>query len=143
MNEVQQLERSRIDDDPEGPAPGGSLDTSPLVGSWRNTDRGESGGILRLVIADRDGALRVCGFGVGDAEPHDWGEADAVPFAASVREPEAWAFNCRFAFGFLETTLSGYNKSGILVVATFNAFRDGGGRADYWTREFFHPEAAE
>jgi hypothetical protein len=140
MNRSGQLERLRIDDEPDGAPPGGELDIGPLVGSWRNTDRGGSGGILRLVISDRQGALRVRGFGVGDPEPYDWGEVEATPFAATVQDGAAWAFNCRFEFGFLETVLSGYNKSGILVVATFNAFHDDSGRADYWTREFFHPE---
>ena len=48
------------------------------------------------------------------------------------------AFSAVYDFGFMETLLAAYMKGGILVLDTFNAFKDSSGRASYFTREFFH-----
>jgi hypothetical protein len=129
----------RLDDLP-GAAPGGALDLGRLAGSWLNTDGGGSGGVLRFVISESDGGLRVGAFGVGSPEPYAWPEVEAVAFAPSAGETQAWAFNCRFEWEGMATDVSAYNKQGILVAAIFTAFADGSGRSDYWTREFFHRE---
>ncbi|MDX6582618.1 MAG: hypothetical protein QOI10_1802 [Solirubrobacterales bacterium] len=131
----------RLDDRPAVVTPPDRLDLSGLVGSWLNTDRGSSGGVLRFLIEERDGALGVRGVGVGDPEPYEWPEAEAAAFAPTPGDPQAWAFNCRFEFGEMATDVSAYNKQGILVAAIFTSFADGSGRSDYWTREFFHREA--
>lgn len=142
MSTADQQRGLRVDDELQGAGPpGGQLDLSGLVGSWLNTDRGSSGGVLRFVVSDRGGRLYVHGFGAGDPEPYDWGEIEGTPFAPSVADGHAWAFNCRFELGFLQTDVSAYNKEGVLVVVTYNSFDDDSGRADYWTREFFYREA--
>jgi hypothetical protein len=135
----------RIDETTQGGEPrGGGLDLSELVGTWVNTDRGSSGGTLRYEVSRRDGALFVRGFGAADAdgegEAFDWGETEATPLAQTVTETRAWAFNCRFDFGFSSTDIAAYTKEGILIAASFNEFSDGSDRADYWTREFFYRE---
>jgi hypothetical protein len=137
----------RIDETTEGrEPPGGRLDLSELVGTWVNTDRGSSGGTLRYELSQRDGQLLVRGFGAGDpegdgqGEAFEWGEAEATPLAQTVTETRAWAFNCRFDFGFSSTEIAAYTKEGILIAASFNQFSDGSDRADYWTREFFYRE---
>jgi hypothetical protein len=48
------------------------------------------------------------------------------------------AFTARYDFGFMETTLAVYMKGGILVLDSFNSFKDSSGRCDYFTREFYH-----
>ena len=132
----------RIDEEPhpESPPSVDSLDLSQILGSWRNTDRGSSGGTLRLVVTERDGELVVRGFGVGDPDAYDWGETRATPMAQTVAGGNAWAFNCSFDLGFMTTDIAAYGKEGILIAASFNRFEDGSGRSDYWTREFFHRE---
>jgi hypothetical protein len=130
----------RTDDQLAGAAPPAQLDLSGLVCSWLNTDGGSSGGVLRFLVGERDGRLRVRGIGVGDPEPYEWDEVEAVAFAPTVADGHAWAFNCRFDFGEMATEVSAYNKQGILVAAIFTTFDDGSGRSDYWTREFFHRE---
>ncbi|HEY8002470.1 MAG: hypothetical protein ACHQJ5_02010 [Vicinamibacteria bacterium] len=127
----------RLDDRPGAVAPPGELDLSGLVGGWLNTDAGDSGGILRFVLAERDGGLFVRGAGVGG---YEWDEVEAIAFAPTVADGRAWAFNCRFDFGQMVTDVSAYNKQGILVAATFTSFDDDSARSDYWTREFFHRE---
>lgn len=132
----------RIDEQPplDSPPSAGRLDLSQVLGSWRNTDRGSSGGTLRLVVAERGGDLLVRGFGAGDPEPYDWGETRATPLAQGVSGDSAWAFDCTFDLGFMTTDIAAYGKEGILIAASFNSFGDASGRADYWTREFFHRE---
>ena len=64
------------------------------------------------------------------------------PFASTVADARAWAFNCAFELRPGLTELAAYDKEGILV-HVYNTFGDDSGRADYWTREFFHREDAE
>lgn len=128
----------RLDDRAPADASPSELDLGGLVGGWLNTDGGDSGGVLRFDLAQRDGLLFVSATAVGD---YEWEEVEAVPFAPTVGNPHAWAFNCRFEFpGGVATDVSAYNKQGILVAAIFTGFDDDSPRADYWTREFFHRE---
>ena len=128
----------RLDDRPPQTAPAGTLDLDGLVGGWLNTDGGDSGGVLRFDLSERDGRLFVGATAVGG---YEWDPVEAIPFASTVADGHAWAFNCRFEFaGGVATDVSAYNKQGILVAAIFTAFDDDSPRADYWTREFFHRE---
>ena len=127
----------RVADRLRGAAPGGGVDATPLLGTWWNTDKATAG-VVRLELRDQGGALRVHAFGAGEPGPVDWGEIAATVYAANVGSREGMAFSARYDFGFAETILAAYTKSGILVLDTFNAFKDDSGRADYFTREFFH-----
>ncbi len=120
----------------DGAAPGGIADLSALLGAWHNTDK-NTGGIVRMVLAGTPDAFTVHAFGAGSPE-QDWGPAAAVPYAASVGSRDGMAFSAVYDFGFVETVLAAYTKSGILVLDTFNVFKDGSGRSNYFSREFFH-----
>ena len=130
----------RLDEKAEGAPAGGSLDTGQVAGAWINADRGESGGTLRLEVAGEGDALRVRGFGVGEdgGDPIDWGETDGIALAQGPGGDSAWAFTCTFDHGFMTTEVAAYGKEGILIAASYMTFNDDSGRADYWTREFFH-----
>jgi hypothetical protein len=131
----------RLDDELGGAEPPAEpLDLRHLVGSWRNTDRGESGGVERLAVRAHANGLRVRGFGVGDPGPVDWGETDAEAFGYSVAGGLAFGFTCRFDFDFQRAEIAAYGKEGILIIVTYNSFDDASPRADYWTREFFNRE---
>lgn len=141
MNELAFL---RKEDLPERPAPARgtsadpALDITPILGDWQNADNGESGGIVRMVVTERDGRAWVRAYGAATPGPREWDEVEAIAYAPNVESRAAWAFTSIHDFGFLETTIVAYVKLGVLVTTTYNAFRDGSGRADYWTREFFH-----
>ncbi len=123
---------------PDGAAaPGRISDLSSLLGTWFNTDR-QTGGIVRMVLAGTPGDFTVQAFGAGSPEPLDWAAAAAQAYAAGVASPAGMAFSATYDFGFLETFLAAYTKSGILVLDTFNVFKDGSGRSNYFSREFFH-----
>ena len=116
---------------------GGSVDPSPLVGTWLSTDK-KTRGIAKLILSQRDGALKVQAFGACEPAPCDWGEVEGTAFSSGVSSPEAMAFTAFYDFGFMETSLAVYLKGGILVLDSFNAFKDGSGRSNYFSREFYH-----
>jgi hypothetical protein len=123
---------------PEGSAaPGGISDVSVMLGTWYATDK-QTGGIVRMVLAGTPRDFTVHSFGAGSPESHDWGKVPAVPYAASVASSDGMAFSAAYDFGFVETLLAAYCKGGILVLDTFNVFKDGSGRSNYFSREFFH-----
>ncbi len=116
---------------------GGKIDPSPLLGIWYGTDP-DAGGVARLTLANEGGTFTVHAFGVCLPDPCDWGPTEATAFGANILAGEAMAFTANYDFGFMETLLAAYGKQGILVLDTFNTFKDGSGRAAYFTREFFH-----
>jgi hypothetical protein len=113
------------------------VDPSPLVGTWLNTDK-KTRGIARLDLTQNNGVLKVHAFGACEPAPCDWGEVQGSTFSSGVESSEGMAFTALFDFGFMETFLAVYLKGGILVLDSFNTFRDDSGRADYFSREFFH-----
>jgi hypothetical protein len=137
---MQLLKFTRADDQPtngtqlHGEA---KLDLSQLLGTWWSTDKATRG-IRKLVLSEENGALLIHAFGTCVPELCDWGKIAAVPYAANVTSREAMAFTARYDFGFMETTLAVYMKGGILVLDSFNTFKDSSGRCDYFTREFYH-----
>ena len=137
---MQPLRLTRAEDQPEAGTPtleAVQLDVSSLLGTWWNTDKATRG-ISRLVLLQDGASLIVQAFGACHPEPCDWGKTKAVPFSASVTSRDAMAFTANFDFGFMETTLAVYMKGGILVLDSFNKFKDSSGRCDYFSREFFH-----
>jgi hypothetical protein len=119
-------------------APGLQLNMHRFVGEWTNTNR-QTGGVMDVKIADRDGDLVVRVFGVGDPEPCDWGETTAKVFALGVESAEGEAFCANYDLGFMEVMLQARANLGLLVVAFYSRFKDGSGRADYFIREFYRP----
>jgi hypothetical protein len=141
---MQLLRFTRAEDYPEPEAPAADpavdevqLDVSGLLGTWWNTDKATRG-ISKLVLSEDGPSLIVHAFGACLPDACDWGKAKAVSFSASVASREAMAFTTHYDFGFMETTLAVYMKGGILVLDSFNAFKDSSGRCDYFSREFFH-----
>ena len=113
------------------------LDPTPLLGTWLNTDR-HTGGVVKVVLAVRDGALTVRAFGACDPSPCDWGEVTADLFAEHAGSRTAKTLSARYDFGFMETSFQAFAKLGVLVMAIFTQFKDGSGRANYFDREFFY-----
>jgi hypothetical protein len=137
---MQVLKFMRADDQPANGTrlqDEAKLNLSQLLGTWWSTDKA-TGGIRKMILSEENGALMVHGFGACAPELCDWGKIVAVAYAASVTSTDAMAFTARYDFGFMETTLAVYMKGGILVLDSFNAFKDSSGRSDYFTREFYH-----
>jgi hypothetical protein len=139
----------RRQDLPAGSPSDAPLDVEPLAGFWVGADR-RSMSVDAIDITERDGACRLRAAGGDSTGLRDWGVAEATVYAADVGGAAAIGATARYDFGFLETTLTGFTKNGILILCTYNRWKDGSSRADYFTREFLyrrfrrggHPPAA-
>ncbi len=114
----------------------GQPDVSPLLGHWINT-KSDTDYISELIVSQRGGSVVIQLFGAGTAEPIDWGETTATPYV-SGRSLEAGGFHARYDFGQIETLIAANQKLGILVIQVYSSFKDGSGRHDHFSREFFH-----
>ena len=138
---MQSVKYVRDDDRPGMTAAGSArkTDTSPFVGNWVTTNRATRG-IVRIEVRESSAGLVVHTFGSCSPGPCDWGQAEASVFADGVNSTTGLAFSATYDFGFMESDLQAKIKKGVLVVAGFNRFKDGSGRSNYFSREFFYRE---
>ena len=127
------------DQSPSGTPSTDGPDLTPALGTWFNCNP-TTGEISRLVLAQRDGGLVLRACGASRSGPIDWGETPAVPFVGELGSREMTGFTAHYDFEFLETQIAANLKYGILVIQSYNRFRDGSGRPDYFIREFFHQD---
>jgi hypothetical protein len=113
-----------------------AFDTSPVTGTWVNSNP-DSKGIARLTITERQGKLSLRVYAIGPDGLLDWGSTDVEVFASSPALRAGAGFACMYDFGFAETQLQGMIMKGLLVLAQLHHFKDGSGRADYFVREYF------
>ncbi|MCI0488175.1 MAG: hypothetical protein L0229_16430 [Blastocatellia bacterium] len=113
------------------------LDPSPLLGTWLNTD-GRARGIIKIAFRMTGDSFKAHALGACEPSPCDWGEVDAALFADTAASLEGTNFSAFYDFGFMDAHLQGYIRQGVLVVATFNRFKDGSRRSNYFTKEFFY-----
>ena len=116
---------------------GTTLDLEPLLGTWHATDQ-RTPGVTHLELTAAAGVLTISARGADEPQPQDWGTTEATSYGANPDSGTAMAFTAAYDFGFLTILLAAYAKQGILVLDTFTTFKDGSGRSDYFTREFFH-----
>ena len=113
-----------------------ALDPSSLLGTWVTTNSA-SRGIVRVNLAVKEGAFTVQIFGACEPTPCDWGEVEGPLFADGFDSPLGTNFGAFYDFGFMNVRLQGYVKQGVLVIVSFNRFKDGSGRSNYFGKEFF------
>lgn len=110
---------------------------APLVGTWINTNP-DARGIVKLLLESQDHSLTVRAYGADEPEPHDWGQIQAeTAYPAGIRPHECMGFVAHYDFDFMEAQLQGNMNLGLLIVASFNTFKDDSGRSSYFAREFF------
>jgi hypothetical protein len=123
------------------PAPGevlaAELDLSSLVGRWKNTNSATHG-ISHIVISEEGKNLRVQTFGAFASGPRDWGEGLATTYAYSVAGDIVAGFELTYDFGAQETLVTAIHNRGVLVIHAYHRFKDGSGRSNYISKEFFH-----
>lgn len=116
-----------------------STDLSSLVGKWVNTNK-NTPGIARIVLRAENHHLKVRAFGAGSSGLSDWGEVAASAFAGNVASSQAVGFKAHYDFGSSDTLLAAYLNKRILVVDSYNDFRDGSRRSRYFFRDHFYVE---
>jgi hypothetical protein len=131
------LNISRIEDQPNSEMQFQDDTTiAQFVGNWITTNP-NSRGIARVVVTPKEHGLLVHAFGAGQPELHDWGIVQARVLTDGPASSRIRAFHTVYDFGFLESSLQAKTEKGVLVVATFNRFKDQSGRSSYFSREFF------
>jgi hypothetical protein len=113
------------------------VDPGPLVGTWLNFDPATRG-VVKVVVSDRGGVFAVRAYGACSPQPCDWGEVRADAFAGGVGLREGVGFRAFYDFGFLETIVAAYLNKRLLVVDTYNTFKDDSGRPNYFFRDHFY-----
>jgi hypothetical protein len=129
----------RADEKVESVDPGPfEIDPSPLLGHWINTNT-TTPGMARVIVSGSGGDVSIRVIAASGPAPLEWGDADVeVVYSAGVHSAAAMAFVANYDFGFVETRVEANLSLGLLVIATFNTFRDGSGRSNYFAREFFY-----
>ena len=104
-------------------------DLTMLIGTWSNTNS-ESDGIVRIVAtAERGGLCLVL---------NDYERIPAAVYYERNDEGCEQPFTAEHDFGFKEVVLYGFLRQGVLVLLTFNRFKDGSARSNYFAKEFFY-----
>jgi hypothetical protein len=88
------------------------------------------------VLGNKGATLTVQGFGSCSPTPCDWGVVEGIAYGESVVATEAIAFSARYDFSFKETIVTGHLDNGTLIVETFDKFKDGSGRSNYYSRVY-------
>ncbi len=127
---------SRLEDQPEA-CPQEDFSIGQFCGDWASTNSATRG-IARVIVQVQGEGLRIQAFGAEETGPCDWGFATAEVFADGAWSPRIRAFSAVYDFGFMETHLQAKTEKGVLVIASFNRFKDRSGRANYFSREFFY-----
>lgn len=125
---------------PEASDPGAgraTINPASLIGIWHSTNS-ETRGIIKLVLSEQQGALTMQAFGAGESGEVDWGTIQGQAFAAHVGGEEGVAFRALYDFGFLRTVIAAYLNKRILVVDTYNTFKDDSARSNYFFRDHFY-----
>jgi hypothetical protein len=127
---------SRLEDHPESASETqDDFAITQFCGEWESTNS-TSTGISRIIIKEQDGRLSVHAFGAFEPEERDWGTVPAEVFTDTAHSSRIRAFRALYDFGFMESLLQAKTEKGVLVIASFNRFKDGSGRANYFSREF-------
>ena len=108
-----------------------------FCGDWVSTNQ-STRGIAKIKVRTQDNGLSVHAFGASEPGLSDWGTAPAEVFTDGASSSRIRAFRALYDFGFLETHLQAKTEKGVLVIASFNRFKDQSGRANYFSREFFY-----
>jgi hypothetical protein len=113
-----------------------------LAGRWLNTNS-QTRGIAEVSIEQDAGTFIIKIVGVGADGPILWPAARATPFASLEEEggQRSVALAADFDFGFMKAESFIRVNKGVLVIVLLNSFRDGSGRSNYVTREFFYRPA--
>lgn len=115
-----------------------------LLGMWVNTNKATDEIPAIILEKNRHGSLIVHATG-GRLGPDDWGKVEAEHlFALNIHSRDAAGFIASYQFDSRETRLQANWNQGLLVVASFNTFKnEDGGQANYFTREFYRREGSE
>ncbi len=140
MKSVKHVKAEDAVEAPAAKSGEGSLDLSPLLGDWVNTNAA-SQGVARVVLTANGEKLIVRMFEASGSSRRDWGsvEADGV-YAASVTSRLASAFSATYGLESKEARLLVNLSLGLLIVAICTTAGDAPKRPESFSREFYRRE---
>jgi hypothetical protein len=107
-----------------------------LIGTWVNVNPATRS-IVKVVVGWAGGHLTIHAYGACSPTPCDWGSVNGLAYGDNVSSKIANSFSAIYAFAFKDTILTGLLQGILLEVTSFDHFKDGSGRSDYHTREYF------
>jgi hypothetical protein len=126
---------------PEGAAtvPVHSIDPTPALGQWLNTNR-RTWGITRAEVTQRDGQIWLQVWAADPEEgPRDWGTVPVERlYADGPSSNRVAAYQATFDLGHARTLVQANITLGVAILAAFTTFTDDSGRVNYMSREYFH-----
>lgn len=110
-----------------------------VLGRWLNTNRDTRGIAECLVTQDEEG-FTVSITAVGDNEPMPWPSARARVFANLEEEAGQRTVALTATFNLNDMTAETHMRvnKGVFVIVLYVTWREGSGRSNYVTREFFY-----
>jgi hypothetical protein len=117
-------------------APEGVVDLDELTGLWKNTKRATR--VIRELQLLHEGGGRYVVHAAGAGAPRDWGKVPVTPCASGADARDPAGFYAVYDFGFQRMFLAANMNKGLLILASYNIFVDGGSRSNYFAREFFY-----
>jgi hypothetical protein len=126
-------------DKPPEAGPVTGVDLTHLLGTWVNTYR-ETRSLCRFTLAPSASGFSIETVAAAESGTQTLGKTEVRPFAPNVNSRKADGFTASYDFEFLEMSLAAYCAKGLIVVSQYTRFKDGGGRPDYFNREFFFKE---
>ncbi|MFT5168435.1 MAG: hypothetical protein ACI8P3_003678 [Saprospiraceae bacterium] len=131
------LKHSRLDDLSEIDISDIGTSLDELIGRWINTKE-DTGQILETSITKDGDRFYIQIIAPCDPVPFDWGRTPIEIYYSGGKSKIVGGLSGHYDFGFMETDIVCMIKYGILVVMTYNRFKDDSGRSNYVLREFFH-----
>jgi hypothetical protein len=114
------------------------LDPAAMAGHFVNTKASDPDLLDVTIRDDGEGGCRIALRGNTPAGPVEWGEVTGQLFTC-IDEDLRFSLMLRAVYQLepMDVFVQVRNVKGLTVVATFAAWKDGSGRANYFTREFF------
>lgn len=110
------------------------VDISPILGVWTNSNS-QTEWIKRFTLGKKGSIFTIHVHGT--AEPFDWGEVEAVPYMDNIGE---LAFHAVYELETVNSLLAANTNKGLIIIAAFNRFKNGGRRSNFLCREFYFRE---
>lgn len=107
-----------------------------LLGEWTNVNP-KTGQISRIIMSSEDDETYIQCFGQLEDGEQDWGQTPCQLFSDNVSSPVIEGFVGSYDLDFIEIMIVGNIKYGVMVVQSYNTFKDGSKRNNYIAREFF------
>lgn len=110
------------------------VDISTLLGAWTNSNS-RTKWIKRFTLGKKGSIFTIHVHGA--AEPFDWGEVEAVTYMDNIGE---LAFHAVYELETVNSLLAANTNKGLIIIAAFNRFKNGGGPSNFLCREFYYRE---